>query len=248
MNCDYFALLRHMEADNNAAERNHAGGQPDAYDLVTKKPSSLHDLTERGVEQAKITGDWLKENNLTFTRYITSDYLRAIHTAQLLDVFGARWEVETRICEKDGGILNAMKPDEAAAFLDESKQQRHIRDNYRYRVERGESFQDLHTRIWPFFHTLTDHPLVLCHGHVIRVVDRVGMRGQCAWDFGSFKDTRGDLPNGVLIEYRRNKKGWWDRRLSVPCRDGKMGAWEPIERPRYSNADLGRLIEKVRAL
>ncbi|MDB5238277.1 MAG: phosphoglycerate mutase protein [Candidatus Kaiserbacteria bacterium] len=247
MNCEYFALLRHMEADNNAAERNHARGQADAYDAVISKPSSLHDLTPAGVEQAIATGEWLKEHGLSFTRHITSAYLRAMRTSRLLDILGARWEVEDRICEKDSGILNSMKPDEAAALLDESKQQRHSRDNYRYRVERGESFLDLDTRARPFFESLTDRSLVVCHGHVIRVVDRIIMGGKCSWDFGSYKDTRGDLSNGVLIEYKRSTSGW-DRRLTVPCKDPHFGSWEEIDRPLYSNTALGALIEKVRTL
>jgi broad specificity phosphatase PhoE len=237
-----------MEADNNAAERNHAAGDPEAYDRVTSKPSSLHDLTLPGIEQAKATGAWLKEHDLTFTQHITSSYLRAMHTAKLLDIRAAQWQVEDRICEKDGGILNTMKPAEVATFLNDSKQQRHALDNYRHRVERGESFLDLEMRLRPFIEELTGRPLVVCHGHVIRVIDRIIMGGKCSWDFGAYKDTRGDLSNGVLIEYHKLAKHGWHRRLSVPCKDSAFGAWEPINRPLYTNDGLGKLIEKVRAL
>jgi broad specificity phosphatase PhoE len=248
MDCDYFALLRHMEAANNAAEKAYTCGVSDAYEKVVTTPSSLHDLTRSGVEQAVATGDWLKKKNLTFTRHITSSFLRAMRTAMLLDIFDASWEIEDRICEKDGGLLNTMKPEEVEVHLDDSVQKRHLRDSYRYRPERGESFLDLDTRSRPFFDSLSGRPLVVCHGHLIRCVDRIKMRGQCSWDFGSYKNTRNDLPNGVLIEYRRNRKGWWDRRVSVPCQGSEFGTWEAIELPMYSNEALGRLIEKVRAL
>jgi broad specificity phosphatase PhoE len=248
MNCDYYALLRHMEAENNAAEKKHAGGDADAYNNVTRYPSSLHELTPPGIEQATVTGEWLKEHNFSFTSHTTSAYLRAIQTGRLLNIRGAHWEVEDSITEKDSGRLNTMNPDEAAAHLAESAQMRHVRDIYRYRPERGESFQDLNTRVWPFFQQLTGRPLIVCHGHVIRVVDRIRMCRQNSWDFGSFKDARGDLPNGVLIEYRKNDKGWWDRRLSVPCKGSVPGEWQPIEPKRYTNGQLDGLIEKVRAL
>jgi len=57
-----------------------------------KKHSSTYRLTDKGVEQAKVTGAWIRENiGDTFDRYYTSEYVRAMETAAYLGLPNARW-------------------------------------------------------------------------------------------------------------------------------------------------------------
>lgn len=247
MLCDYFAVLRHGKAANNDAESRHKKGESNAYCDVVKRPSALHDLTTQGIREGKMAGDWLRRHGLVFDQHVVSSYLRALHTAALLDIENAAWEIEDRICEKDGGTLNAMTPEQVAAHLNDSKQRRHTRDVYRYRPERGESFLDLDARVRSFTESIRKRALIVCHGHVIRIIDRVIMAGQCSWEFGAFQDVRGDLPNCVFIEYRRIGNDW-ERRMSLPCRDPGIGSWLTIVRPKHKTADLLTMIEKIRTL
>ena len=117
---------------------------------------------------------------------------------------------------------------------------------HRFRPEFGESFIDLDVRIRPAFEELVDGSLVVCHGHVIRVLDRVIMEEMSAWEFSLFNPIRGDIPNGALIEYKRDGASWC-RRQSVPhtgvppATDG----WRRIVPIRRSNEQLSQIIERV---
>lgn len=255
MQSRYMAVLRHGHAENNDAEDRHRNGDARAYDEVVTFPSSLHDLTSHGKSQAQKTGKWIEKHGLRFSRHIVSGYVRALRTASLLDIPNAQWEIEERLCEKDSGIYNTLTPSGVQRYLAGRQSKRQRDDIYRDRPEGGESFLDLEVRVRSVFEFLTDRPLVVCHGHVIRVFDRIVMRRMNAWEFGSFKDTRGDIPNGALIEYRRIDSSvpdhggeLWQCRMSIPHRDDSPGEWTDIVPVRHSNADLSQLITSALAL
>ncbi len=249
MQTDYFAVLRHGHAENNDAEDKHRKGDVRAYDEVVTRPSSLHDLTSHGKTQARKTGKWIKQHDLRFSRHVVSGYVRALRTASLLEILDAQWEIEERLCEKDSGIYNTLTPSGVQRHLASRQSRRQRSDVYRDRPEGGESFLDLEVRVRSVFEALTGRPLVVCHGHVIRVLDRIIMRKMNAWEFGSFKDIRGDIPNGALIEYQRVESSptghtveVWQRRMSIPHQESGLGEWEDIVPVRHSSADLSRLI------
>src|SRR5580704_5862741 len=230
--CDYFANLRHGDAFNNVAERQHKNGDKRAYDEAIKVPSSMHDLTEEGIREAIKTGEWLRKQKLTFRRHIVSEHLRALRTAFLLNISGATWELDARLGEKDTGILNELTPEDIQSYFSQRGNNRHELDRYRFRADRGESFLDLWGRVAPVFASLTAGTLVVGHGHVMRVIDHV-MRGRSVWEF----DHTVEIPNCALIEYYRRGNNIWMRRISIPCH-GTLGEWEEMPRAKYSNEDL----------
>ena len=247
MICTYFAVLRHGFAENNAAEAKHRAGDPRAYDPAIKIPSSGHDLMDEGKEQAVKTGAWLKRHGITFSHHVVSGFVRAMRTASLLNIPNARWRIEERLCEKDSGILNTLTPSKVQAHIKGRGHTRHNQDPYRFRPEHGESFLDLDVRMRSVFEWLDDDSLVVCHGHVIRVLDRVIMEGMSAWEYALFNPVSGDIPNGALIEYRF-KHGQWLRRQSVPhLGEPPLNDWKPIIRRTYSNESLIDLIDRVQA-
>ncbi len=247
MHCDYFAALRHGHAYNNEAEENFKAGDPRAYDSAIEVPSSCHDLTEEGKRQAILSGLWLREHGFQFDEYVVSGFLRTMRTAALLGIEGARWKVDERLCEKDSGVLNTLTPSKVRLHIEARGHIRHKHDPYRFRPEHGESFLDVDGRIRPSFEEIRRRRLTVCHGHVIRVLDRVIMGGMNAWEFGLFNVVSGDVPNGALIEYRREGDVWMRRQsiphLGIPPSD----EWHPIIPVRYSNEDLTNLIERVLA-
>jgi NAD+ kinase len=70
-------------------------------------------MTNKGREQAKAAGEWMKKNmNLEFDRLYTSEYLRAMETAALLDIPNAVWYAETFLRERDFGVLDLLSEEE----------------------------------------------------------------------------------------------------------------------------------------
>jgi broad specificity phosphatase PhoE len=245
MKCTHFAVLRHGHAENNDAEDRHKRGEKGAYAEAVKVPSSYHDLTDDGKSQAIKTGVWLNANGFRFSHHVVSGFIRAMRTAALLNIPNARWEIEERLCEKDSGILNTLTPSKVVALITARGHTRHEQDQYRFRPEHGESFLDLDVRIRSVFESIANNTLVVCHGHVIRVLDRVIMEGMSAWEFGIFNPVRGDIPNGTLIEYRLEDDVWM-RRQNVPHHDLPLVTeWTPIIPRRHSNAELDQLVERV---
>jgi broad specificity phosphatase PhoE len=245
MQCQSFAVLRHGHAENNEAEENHKAGNPRAYDEAIKWPSSCHDLTDEGKQQAIKTGVWLKAYGFSFSHFIVSGFLRAMRTASLLDIPGAHWEIEERLCEKDSGVLNTLTPSKVVQHIASRGNLRHEHDPYRFRPEHGESFLDLDVRIRSVFDSIPDKTLVVCHGHVIRVLDRIIMEGMSAWEFSLFNPVRGDIPNGAFIEYRC-EDGVWMRRQNVPHAETPfVHDWTPIVFRRHTTLELGELVDRV---
>lgn len=245
MKCDYFAVLRHGHAENNEAEENFKAGDPRAYDGAVEVPSSCHDLTDEGKRQAILTGLWLREHGFEFDEYVVSGFIRTMRFATLLSIPQAEWRIDERLCEKDSGVLNTLTPSKVRLHIEARGHARHEQDPYHFRPEHGESFLDLDVRIRPAFEDLRKRSLVVCHGHVIRVLDRVIMEGMSGWEFSLFHPVRGDIPNGTLIEYRRDGEGWL-RRQSIPhLGSAPADDWKPIITIRRSNAELTDIIERV---
>src|ERR1700722_19538710 len=91
-------LVRHGESEGNYAyglsyqgdHRHFAPGAP-----FLQRHGSKWRLTERGRQQAQITGAWLRAHVAAeFDRYCTAEYLRAMETAVHLGFPEARWYCE----------------------------------------------------------------------------------------------------------------------------------------------------------
>ena len=193
----------------------------------------------------------MKEHSFAFKHHFVSAYIRGMQTAWLLDIPGAKWVIDDRFCEKDGGIFHELHPDEAEEYRKRFKNRAHELDPYRSRPERGQSFFDLETSVRPAIEPLPTSSLVVCHGHLIRVIDHMIMKGENSWHMKSLWDSEWQIPNCGLIEYTKKspKTGhisenlFW-RRMSDPCQD-RLGEWEQITRPRYDNDALKILIDEV---
>jgi broad specificity phosphatase PhoE len=88
-------LIRHGESEGNLAQsRSKKGEQGDWTQEFKERHTSRYRLTDKGRVQAEIAGKWVKENIAErFDRYYCSEYTRAMETASLLDMKGAKWFV-----------------------------------------------------------------------------------------------------------------------------------------------------------
>lgn len=103
-----FTLIRHGLSEANRIQKflktNDTDGLRAAVDIqeVLSRHDSTARLSAEGVEQAKATGDWLRENIGTFDRYYVSPHARTRETAGHLKL-GGEWIVDDRFRERDWG-------------------------------------------------------------------------------------------------------------------------------------------------
>jgi len=109
-------LVRHGQSEGNEASSRFKRGDKSAYTPeFSQKHSSTYRLTDKGIAQAKLAGEWIKQNiSTTFDRYYTSEYVRAMESAAYLNLPGAKWLTEIVLREKDKGNLDNMDPEEKA--------------------------------------------------------------------------------------------------------------------------------------
>lgn len=98
-------LVRHGESEGNVAYQRSMRGDHSLYaGAFLERHSSLWRLTDAGQEQAQTAGKWIKENlDARFHAYYTSEYLRAMETASLLNLRAARWRPDVLLRERDWG-------------------------------------------------------------------------------------------------------------------------------------------------
>lgn len=109
-------LVRHGQSEGNVARhRSLVHGDHSYYTPeFTNRHSSTWLLTNKGREQAKAAGEWIKKNlsDVRIDRHYTSEYLRAMETAALLELPGAIWFAETFLRERDFGVLDLLSEED----------------------------------------------------------------------------------------------------------------------------------------
>ena len=138
----HYTLIRHGFSERNRFRRYYEDGQINVLEeLVSKALWDGHDsdarLTNRGIEQAELTGMWLRENWEPFNRFYVSPHVRARETAGHLRLNGD-WIVDDRFRERDWGEVALTDRDYGETMTEISLQ---LRDqNYWYwKPQGGES-------------------------------------------------------------------------------------------------------------
>ncbi|XP_066930948.1 6-phosphofructo-2-kinase/fructose-2,6-bisphosphatase-like isoform X2 [Clytia hemisphaerica] len=124
-------------------------------------------LSPRGVKYQQKLSDFIKEQNIPDLKVWTSTLKRTIQTAS--DVPAISKEQWHAIDELDAGICDNMTYEEIQEKYPEEFARRD-QDKYHYRYPRGESYEDLVTRLEPVIMELErqHNVLVVCHQAVMR--------------------------------------------------------------------------------
>jgi len=100
-------LVRHGESEFNKLVHELRQNNRDFNTLdpsVLNKTGSKWRLTKLGLQQAAITGDYIRNNmKIKFDGFFVSDYVRAKETAAALQLKDAHWKVEPYLRERDWG-------------------------------------------------------------------------------------------------------------------------------------------------
>lgn len=255
-------LVRHAESQGNEAYRNHENGDKDAFtEEFLRIHSSKWQLTEDGRKQAKQAGEWIRENTgLKFNYFYSSDYIRALETALLLNLSKAQWIPNNYLEERSWGTMDMIPPEKRKIkFREELKVK--DQDPYNWRPPGGgESVAELCGRIDRFLDSLvrvaTDkNVIVVCHG-VIMWAFRVRLERMTSDVFKELylsKDPQNKIHNCQILWYSKvNPKTQkcedqldWVQSVN-PINPEISSGWKRIERPKYSNKALAAHIEAIK--
>jgi broad specificity phosphatase PhoE len=257
-------LIRHGESEGNVASARSRQGDHSVYtDEFKNRHSSLWRLSDKGREQAKIAGEWLKRvrgEEEGFYRCYTSEYVRAMETAALLNIKDALWYSDFYLRERNYGDLDRLSFQEREEQFAGSMKEREIEPLY-WTPPNGESLADVGLRVDRLFQTLhreceNKDVVVVCHGEVMRMIQvRLERMTQEAFNtVDNSRDEKDKIHNCQIIWYSRvNPENEIDIRpytswvKSVcPWDETKSdNTWRLIPRQRFTNEDLLARVERV---
>lgn len=248
-------LVRHGESEGNIANYLSKQGSDELFtpEFINRHSSSWR-LTDKGIQQAKNAGQWIK-NNITanFHRYYVSEYARAKETAALLGFPDAQWYVEFHLRERDWGILETISHQERMRQFKSVLNRKEI-DGIYWKPPNGESMADVCLRIDRVIATLhrecsEANVIIVCHGEVmwaflLRLL-RLSTRQYAELDRS--KDPIDRIHNCQILHFTRanptnnneiDKYLMWWRSICPWDEKRSHKHWIEISRSRYSNEEL----------
>jgi len=164
------ALVRHGQSEGNLAYRRaQEKGDDSLYDgAFMDRHSSLWRLTDRGRDEARCAGDWLRAEVPPYDAWYTSEFLRAMETAALLDLPDARWYAEPNCRERDWGAWDLATPGDKSP----REESRRKRAGLYFAPQGGESLAAVILRVDLILAYLNSrYPnkrvLMVCHGELM---------------------------------------------------------------------------------
>lgn len=264
---NHLVLVRHGESEGNIAVSQSKKGNHSAYEGDFKnRHSSQWRLSPKGEVQAQKTGDWIKKQmRLKFDRFYTSEYVRAMETAALLDLDDASWYTEFYLRERSWGELDRLSVKDRDEKYGPSMKDRKI-DPFYWTPPNGESLAELCIRIDRVINTLHrecdgKNVIIVCHGEVMWAF-RVRLERMQQEQFRLLDESKNPIHrihNCQVIHYTRINPGDrggspskhldWMRSICPwsPKLSGKAG-WSPVHRPKHSNLDLLKRVQRVERL
>lgn len=254
-------LVRHGQSEGNEATARSEKGDLSCYTPeFSNKHSSTYRLTDKGIKQAKTTGQWIKENiGEKFDRYYTSEYVRAMETAALLELPDAKWFTEIVLRERDKGKMdNTSALDKKTKFAEEMERRK--RDTFFWSPPDGESLAQVCIRIDHTLNTLrrdcsNQKVIIVCHGEVMwafRV--RIERLSQIRFhQLSNSKDPKDQMHNTQVLHYTRINPKTGEvfpefRFLRSSCPwspEYSSDDWVEFHRPTYTNEELAQSVNTV---
>ena len=237
------ALVRHGQSEGNVAYSKSVHGDSSMYSgKFLDRHSSLWRLTDRGRGEAVEAGAWLRDRCAPFDAFYTSEFLRAMETAALLDMDGAQWHTETNCRERDWGALDLLPK----GGEDPEEDQRRRRHGLYFAPSGGESLASVIIRVDLILAYLNGrYPgrrvLMVCHGELMWAFRlRFERLSQLRYrEMQAENCAQQKIQNGQIIVYSRRcpetgtlHKHFRFMRFVCPWDISRSGGdgWFPIER------------------
>ncbi len=252
-------LVRHGRSEGNVAldeakpvEDGGLGDDSKVLDPAYRDRSTMHyRLVADGRTQAAAAGrsvqDWMGQAGITeFDRCYCSPYTRAMETAALMGVPGARWRRESLLRERDFGVWEGRSRDEIRDRFPEAADYKD-RNRYLYRPTGGESLGDVELRVREVLATLAremEGRRVLCVTHEdVMWAFRYRLEKMTIADYLAEHDQDAAVPNGGILHFTRERPdGSLDDRFHrVRLLDPESSSgwdWTKIQRNEESDDEL----------
>lgn len=249
-------FVRHGQSEGNVATKASEKGD---HGFFTEEFCNRHSrefrLTDRGIEQAKIAGEWLRNNvPFLFTYFYVSDYIRAKETAVHLDLPNAKWREEFHLRERDRALGDNLPRDEEKKLYPREQRQYELDPFLSVPAGGGESFASFCLRLRAGMidqfarQRSKDSVIAVCHGHVMRGM-QIEIENLGHDDFirlNNSEDPFDKTSNCQILWYTRrdpnNSIVVSERVLAVrtvcPWKEGSDSGWRYIERKLLTNLDL----------
>lgn len=168
-------LVRHGKSEGNIAKKRSKEGDDTAYKKleIANRHTSHFRLVDEGRKQAKLSGEWIKENLASiFDRYYVSQYHRAMETAAYLDLPNAEWYTDLNLRERDWGNMDIMDEEERHRQFSKNVRGQSINPLF-WRPTNGESIAQVCLRVDRVIATLSRE----CEGKRVIIVSH----GELMW-------------------------------------------------------------------
>jgi len=255
-------LVRHGRSEGNVAQKLSRKGNHDIFEdeRMRNRHSSNFRLVADGRKELVKSGKWIiKHIGPYFDRYYVSYHIRAMESAPWLGLPNAEWFPEFLLGERDWGDMDNMSEAEKRAKFAESLRKRDIHPFY-WRPDNGESIAGACMRVDRVIDTLHRE----CNGKRVIIVNH----GELMWawrvrlermsisrylELDSSDDPKDHIDNGHILIYTRidPKTGRmapslnWMKSISPSHPVASREEWVEIFRPRYTNDDLLKIVERV---
>ena len=248
-------LVRHGAAEGNLAFKESRKGN---NALFTSEFMSRHEskwrLTKEGRHQAIETGKWIQENiSPFFGAYLTSEYIRAIETAALLNFPNAHWEKNGFLRERNFGRLSSLTYEDREKRFSRELEMRK-RDAFYWMPPSGESLADVALRVDYIIGSLQhidlrpSSAIIVTHFNVMQIF-RTRIEGirQSNFEKSLIKVPEElKIKNGGVIHYTRRNPGTGEiedqykwRRIITPWKKPlPEPQWYYLEERFLSNEDI----------
>lgn len=214
-------LIRHGESEGNVANNRAKQGDLSAFtDEFVTTPGRKWRLTEKGVEQAKMAGEWLAQELKNIEtpvahRYYVSPYTRTRQTAGFMDLPGHNgrpidWFVNRTIRERDwGDIDSSPKAEFEADPVNALNVLKMHTDPLYWRPPGGESIQDVaENRVRNFLDTLhrecaNETVVAVTHGEFMKATRIILERVDDA-TFEEWENSKAEkIHNCMILQYSK---------------------------------------------
>lgn len=204
--------VRHGQSEANVVQKELLSElDPEVVKAIYDRPDWMQRLSPLGIEQARVAGDWIRQNIgqlATFDAIYVSPFMRTFETA----CYAAGDEEvhltpDDRIIERDWGLYGKLSRDEQREQYPGTY--RHKKENPLYaRLDGGESVMDVYGRIRDMHATLhREYPdgnvLMFTHGDYMMTERYVNERMLPEEFIELTRNTRADFKNGTVLEWTR---------------------------------------------
>ncbi|HET7827318.1 MAG TPA: histidine phosphatase family protein [Candidatus Saccharimonadales bacterium] len=257
---DHLVLVRHGESEGNVISKSLTRGTENRITLTLEElgrhSGAEWRLTPKGVQQAQVAGEWIKEHIVAryglpgFDKYFYSTHRRTYETAGHLSIDGAIWEHDSRLRERSWGEVEGFGGAEEHRRLYPLNYQLMQNDPLHWIPPGGESIlQVADTRVRAFLDGLQQmdlkSALASTHGEWIWA-SRLVLEYMLSEDWHRYiKDPSKKIHNGQVVHYTKidpenNKvadRYRWVRSV-CPSLNYEEGSWEEFEQEYLTNDEM----------